>query len=150
METHMAATTRAAQNEDLVRRFAQAVVNEGDYDRIDEFVAEDVRDHTPLGQREGRDVMVETTRELRTAFPDFEVTLEEVVGDGDTVAVRMRQTGTHDGPFMGIEPTGASFEIEAMAFLRVGDGKIVERRTQPDVLALLGQLGITKLPAKAS
>lgn len=146
----MAATTRAAQNEDLVRRFAQAVVNEGDYDRIDEFVAEDVRDHTPLGQREGRDVMVETTRELRTAFPDFEVTLEEVVGDGDTVAVRMRQTGTHDGPFMGIEPTGASFEIEAMAFLRVGDGKIVERRTQPDVLALLGQLGITKLPAKAS
>lgn len=146
----MAATTRAAQNEDLVRRFAQAVVNEGDYDRIDEFVAEDVRDHTLLGQREGRDVMVETTRELRTAFPDFEVTLEEVVGDGDTVAVRMRQTGTHDGPFMGIEPTGASFEIEAMAFLRMGDGKIVERRTQPDVLALLGQLGITKLPAKAS
>ena len=79
---------------------------------------------------------------MDAAFPDFTITPEEIVTEGDTVAVRMTQRGTHEGTFMGFEPTGKSFEIEAMAFLRLEDGKIVERRTRPDLFGLLRQLGL--------
>lgn len=58
----------------------------------------------------------------------------------------MTQRGTHEGVIMGKRPTGNSFEIEAMAFLRLEDGKIVERRVRPDVLGMLRQLGLKGLP----
>lgn len=143
----MASAVPSTENEEIVRRFAEQFINAGNHDTAEEFLAEDVHDYTPLGETTGRDAVVETTKELGAAFPDFTIRLEEVVADGDTVAVRMTQRGTHEGEFMGIEPTGNSFEIEAMAFVRLADGKIVERRTRPDLLGLLRQLGITELPA---
>lgn len=143
----MASASTSKANKEVVRRFAETVVNESNYGSADEFLAEDIVDHTPLGETTGRDAVLETTKELRTSFPDFVVTPEEIVADGDTVAVRMTQRGTHEGVFMGNEPTGNSFEIEAMAFLRLDDGKIVERWVRPDMLGILRQLGIEKLPA---
>ena len=71
----------------------------------------------------------------------------EIVAEDDFVAVRMTQRGTHEGTFMGIEPTGNAFEIEAMAFVRLEDGKIIERWGRPDLPDLLRQLGRTELPA---
>lgn len=138
----MSATTAGEENERIVRQFVESVVNEGDVDRIDEFVAEGVNDHTPLGEETGRDAMRETTESLRTSFPDFTVTLRDVLVDGDTVAVWMTQAGTHEGEFMGYEPTGRSFEIGAMAVARIADGLIADRWVQPDMYGLLGQLGV--------
>lgn len=138
--------TQLVENKEIVRRFAQEFLNEGNYDTAEEFLAEDIADYTPLGETTGRDAVVETTKNLRTAFPDFVITPEEIITEGDTVAVRVTQRGTHEGPFMGIEPTGKSFEIDAMAFLRLEDGKIVERRARPNVLGLLRQLGVKELP----
>lgn len=140
--------TQLVEPKDIIRRFADEFINEGNVDAAEEFLADDIADHTPFGETSGRDAVVATLKELRTAFPDFNVTLNEIVADGDTVAVWMTQRGTHEGPFMGIEPTGRSFEIEAMAFLWLEDGKIVERRSRPDVLGLLQQLGQTAMPAR--
>jgi steroid delta-isomerase-like uncharacterized protein len=142
----MASASTTTGNKEIVRRFAQEFVNESNYDTVEEFLAEDIVDYTPLGETTGRDAVVETTTELRTAFSDFVVTLEEIIAEGDTVAVRMTQRGTHEGVFMGNGPTGNSFEIEAMAFLRLEDGEIVERRVQPDLLGLFRQLGLEGLP----
>lgn len=142
----MASASTTTENKEIVRRFAQEFVNESNYDTVEEFLAEDIIDYTPLGETTGRDAVMETTKELRTAFPDFVVTPEEIIAEGDTVAVRMTQRGTHEGVIMGKRPTGNSFEIEAMAFLRLEDGKIVERRVRPDVLGMLRQLGLKGLP----
>lgn len=146
----MASAVSTEENEEIVRQFVEQFINEGNYGVAERFLAEDVHDYTPLGETTGREALVETAKEVGTAFPDFGITLEEIVADGDNVAVRMIQRGTHDGVFMGIGPTGKSFEIEAMAFLRVEDGKIVERRTRPNILGLLRQLGITELPPTKS
>lgn len=135
------------ENKEVIRRFAEEFVNEGNYDTAEEFLAEDIADHTPLGETIGRDAVVETLKTVRTAFPDFVMTPQEIVAEDDFVAVRMTQRGTHEGTFMGIEPTGNAFEIEAMAFVRLEDGKIVERWGRPDLLGLLRQLGRTELPA---
>lgn len=143
----MASVEPTKENKEIVRRFAKAFINEGNYGTAEEFLAEDIHDYTPLGETTGREAVVETAKELRTAFPDFRITIEELAADGNTVAVRMIQRGTREGVFMGIEPTGNSFKIEAMGFARLEDGKIVERRARPDVLGLLRQLGITELPS---
>ena len=102
----MASVTTTKENKEIVRRFAETFVNGGNYDTAEEFLAEDIVDSTPLGVGTGRDAVVNATREVRTAFPDFSVTLHELVADGDMVAVRMTQRGTHEGVFMGNEPTG--------------------------------------------
>lgn len=135
------------ENEEIVRRFAEEFINERNTDTVEEFLAEDIADYTPFGETTGRDAVVETAKTIWTAFPDFAVTLQDVVAEGDTVAVRMTQRGTHEGPLMGIEPTGKAFEIEALGFARLEDGKIVERRASPDLLGLFHQLGVKELPA---
>ena len=142
----MASSSTTKENREIVRQFAEEFVNEGNYDSVEKFLAENIVDYTPLGETTGREAVVETTKELRAAFPDFAVTPKEIITEGDTVAVRMTQRGTHEGVFMGNEPTGNSFEIEAMAFLRLEDGKIVERRVRPDILGMLRQLGLEEQP----
>lgn len=137
-------------NKEIVRRFAEEFINEANYDTAEEFLAEDIADHTPLGETTGRDAVVETLKTVRTAFPDFVITPQEIIAEGDTVAVRMTQRGTHEGTFMGMKPTGNAFEIEAMGFARLEDGKIVERWGRPDVLELFRQLGRTDIPAPSA
>jgi len=61
---------------------------------------------------------------------------------GGTVALGLTEGGTHDGEFMGIEPTGKEFEIQTMAFFRIEDGRVAEWWIQPDTLGFIQQLGI--------
>jgi predicted ester cyclase len=84
--------------------------------------------------------------DLGTAFGDFSATVEDIVAEGDTVAMRVLLQGTHEGEFMGVEPTGRKFEIENMVFTRIEAGKIAERWVQPDMLGWLQQLGAVDQP----
>jgi predicted ester cyclase len=71
------------------------------------------------------------------------------VAEGDLVAVHLRVSGTHQGEFMGAAPTGTRIEVGVMAFLRFGaDGRVSERWTRLDDVALLTQLGL--MPAAAA
>lgn len=142
----MASAETTEENKQTVRRFVKDVVNGGNLDRIDEYVGENVVDHTPFGETEGREAFRETTEALHHAFPDIEVTPEEIISEGDTVSVRMTQRGTHDGEFLGVAPTGNPFEIKAMAFAHLEGGKVVERWVQPDLLGLMQQLGAVEMP----
>ena len=143
--------TQLAENKEIARRFVEEFINEANYDTAEELLGEDIVDyHNLMGKTTGRDAVVEATKNVHSAFPDFTITPEEIIAEGDTVALWMTQRATHEGPFMGIEPTGKSFEIDAMAFLQLEDGKIVERRVRPDMLGLLGQLGVKELPTPRS
>ena len=77
------------------------------------------------------------------AFPDLKITVEDVIAEGDLVAVRWTSYGTHNGEplFPGVEPEGQETQIEAMALFRVENGKIAEKRFRNDDLALMIQLG---------
>lgn len=78
---------------------------------------------------------------LRTAFPDFTLTIEDMIADGDKVWARMTGRGTNSGGFMG-PPNGKSFEISVFDQVRFQDGRIVEHWGSPDRFALLAQLGM--------
>lgn len=142
----MAVTTTTAENKRIVRRYPEEVATQGKIDVIDESCTEDVVDRSPLGEVVGREELKAQIEYLRSAFGDFSATVEDIIAEGDTVAMRVTLRGTHEGEFMGIEPTGNSFEIENMVFARLRDGMVVERRVLPDFLGLMRQLGVTELP----
>jgi predicted ester cyclase len=83
----------------------------------------------------------EDIHSLRTGFPDFHLTVEDIIADRDKVWIRMRARGTNLGSFTG-SPTGKSITITVMDVCRFENGKIVEHWGVPDRFALLVQLGL--------
>ena len=80
-------------------------------------------------------------RNVRTGFPDAHVEVAETVEEGDLVSFRLTGTGTHRGPFLGIEPTGKAVRIRGIHHVRLRDGRIVEHWQGPDILAMLLDMG---------
>jgi steroid delta-isomerase-like uncharacterized protein len=78
---------------------------------------------------------------LRTAFPDIHYTLEDVVAEGDRVAVRWRWTGTHAAPFRAFPATGKAVTNTGAGIFRLADGKIVAATLETDRLGFLEQVG---------
>lgn len=144
----MSAVTSIAENKRITRRFPDEVVTQGKVDVIDEICAPDIVDHGPFGERHGLEQFKEDAAYLRAAFPDISVTVEDEVAEGDTVAYRVTVRGTHEGEFMGVEPTDRQFEIQNMVFFRVENGQIAERWVQPDMLGLMEQFGVVELPGE--
>jgi len=79
---------------------------------------------------------------ILTGFPDFHVTTNDLIVEGDKVAVRWIITATHQGEFAGIPATGIEATWTGMTIWRFADGKIVEGWWMKDVLGLLQQLGV--------
>jgi predicted ester cyclase len=76
------------------------------------------------------------------AFSDLRMDLEDVLPSGDKVVARVRCTGTHDGDFMGMPPTGKSVDFQAIDIVRFGDdGLAHEHWGVLDALAMMQQLG---------
>lgn len=83
---------------------------------------------------------------LSAAFPGSQLTIDDEIVDGDRVALRFTQRGTHNGVFMGIPPTGTSFSMSGQTVLHFRDGRVVERWSTVDMLSLLVQLGAMSPP----
>ena len=87
--------------------------------------------------------------EVRDAFPDVRVTVEDQVAEGEEVATRYTLVGTHRGELMGIPPTGNPVEIVGVAIDRLANGKIVESWDNYDALGMMQQLGVIPAPDQA-
>jgi predicted ester cyclase len=126
------------ENKVLVRRQSEDVWNNGDRDAMltywDEIPAADLLHGHTL---------------LHTAFPDFHITIEDIIAEGDKVVTRMLFHGRHQGPFFGIPPTGKYVEWCAIRIYRIADGKLVETWAMQDRLGLMQQLGAAPPPARS-
>lgn len=140
--------TQLTANKDLVRAIPERIMTDGDTDRIYEVFAEDFVEHNPaLGDVIGPDGFREYVYDpFHEAFPDVTATVEDVVAEGDYVALRVTLTGTHEGEFLGIEATGKRMSATAFALHRVEDGKVAERWTMFDVPGIMHQLGAMPAP----
>ncbi len=139
------AATEQHQHE-VARNVSNAIMaayNEGDPDRIDGFFAEDFVCHlTGGGEVNGPEAYKGRISAMRAAFPDFRKNEEALVVDGDHAAVHYRWSGTHDGEFMGIEPTGNSVETTSLALLRFEGDQLAEMWAYGDSQTLMQQLGV--------
>ena len=116
------------ENKAIARRVYE-IVSTGDFGRAKEIVDPEAPDNELLPNDPPAkliDTFEETFSEARAAFPDLNVTVEEVMAEGDRVAARVTMRGTHRGEFPGIAPTGKRVEVRVMDMFRISDGKIVE------------------------
>lgn len=79
---------------------------------------------------------------FRAAFPDLRCRVEDVVTEGAKAVCRWRMTGTHQGPFLGIRPTGKRVSVDGMTEMRFHGERLAEEWTQYDMLGFLSQLGV--------
>ena len=121
--------------------------NQGDVGAIDKLYAIDYLGHDPSGLHGAtHKEFKQSSAGLFTAFPDFHLTLNDEIAEGDKIAKRWTVTGTHSGEFMGIPPTENHVTITGISFYRIADGKIVETWWSSDALGMLGQLGVIPPP----
>jgi predicted ester cyclase len=119
-----------------------AIWNDGDYDLADElFHPQAVTPDAPQLPR-GPEGCKQVARIFREAFPDFNMTVEDTVAEGNLVVCRFRQTGTHRGELFDIAPTGRSVDFGEMAVCQFAGGQIVATWFQTDMLGLMSQLGV--------
>lgn len=144
-------TSTAEHNKELVRRDVEEVWNEGNLELIDDLYADTFVHHDPSypGEIRGPAAQKEFVKTYITAFPgDPALTIEELFAEGDMVTLRWTGRGTHEGPFMGIEPTQESIEVAGITIARITDGTIEEMWSNYDALGLLGQIGGVASPTE--
>jgi steroid delta-isomerase-like uncharacterized protein len=113
--------------------------NQGDLGLLDQLVApEYVGPQNSKGPDGFRGIVVS----LRAGFPDIHYTLDDVVAEGDRVAVRWHWTGTNKGPFRAFPPTGKTFTNPGVGIFQFKDGKIVAATLETDRLGFLEQMGV--------
>lgn len=127
------------ENKDLVRRFFEAY-SRHDVEAAVALVTEDVVNHHSTLQ--GRDGFREELAYWYAAFPDLSVTVEDVIAEGDRVAVRATARGTHGGELMGMPASGKRIEVQEIDIARIEGGKIAEVWAAPDLFSALQQLGM--------
>ncbi len=136
------------ENKDILRRFFEEVHNGRNLDLVDELVAVD-EVHYDVGTTAmpgGPEIVKQAFAMLNRAFPDHHHSIEEMIAEGDKVVVRITWSGTHEGEFMGIPPTGKSFSMTHTHTFRIADGKIIEHRVNRDDLGMMRQLGVILAP----
>lgn len=121
----MSASTK--QSRQLVTRYLEALSGKA---KTPDLVAEFVADPA----------LSEHIAQVEAAFPEYELIAEQIVAEGDLVAVRATFRGPERGRFMGIESIGRTATALAMIIYRVADDRIVEHWLQFDVSTLIGQL----------
>ena len=132
----------AEDNKAAVQHMGEEAFNKGNLDVLDELVAQDVVDHDPApGQPPGREGIKQFVSELRTAFPDLQLAIENMVAEGEYVAFNYTINGTHQGEFMGVEPTGKQVSVKAMEMVRIAGGQIGEGTAGQSQGQTDGQLG---------
>ena len=127
-----------------VRGLINEVFNEGNLDAVDNYIHDDFVEHEagPPGMPTDKEAPRAWTAMMRAAFPDMHMAIEDLVVEGDKVAIRTTVTGTHTGEFMGIPPTDKKFEISAIDIVRMQDGKLIEHWGVSDAMAMMQQLGV--------
>jgi steroid delta-isomerase-like uncharacterized protein len=129
---------------EVLESHTEDVWNQGNLDAVETYIAEDYVEHDPSvhDHIDGPEAYRRNVELFRSAFSDLTVTLEDTVVEGDEVAARQRFRGTHEGEFMGVEPTGREIDATSFVICRVEDDRIVETWVETDMLDLLNQLGL--------
>jgi predicted ester cyclase len=133
-------------NKATFTRFNDAI-NSGDAEliskAIDELVEPDALIRTPLPiEATGAQLAKEVFARLLRAYPDLHVTVEDLIAEGDKVVSRNTVTGTHQGEYMGLQPTGKSVTYNEIFIARCAGGRIAETWGVVDVFSQMKQLGV--------
>lgn len=130
------------KNKEVARQFVEEVLNKGNLGLVDKLFADNYANHSlPPGVPTSRDGFKKLAMMIGSAFSNLHVKIEDMIAEDDKVAFRDTTTGTHNGAFMGIAPTGKKITWTEMHLLRVKNGKVTEHWMEANQLGMLQQLG---------
>ena len=141
----------AVENKALVKRYLEEIENQRNFALMDELFAEDYKHHDPnhpADLQSSRAAYRRLIEHILGVFPDLIGTPEELISEGDKVAVRVTYRGTHLGPLDGIAPTGRRVSFPLLGIWRLVDNKIVEGWIIFNALGMLQQLGVIPAPGR--
>jgi steroid delta-isomerase-like uncharacterized protein len=137
------------ENKAVIERWNEEAFNTKRHDRLDDVVTQDYVDHSAMpGQAPGLEGARQKVSMYVNAIPDLRVTIEEMVAEGDKVAVHWLGIGTHQGELFGIPLTGKPIRIDGISICRVAHGKLAEQIERWDRLDLMQQLGVIPAPSR--
>jgi steroid delta-isomerase-like uncharacterized protein len=130
------------QNKETIRRHVEEIFNKGKLAVADEIISPDYVYHGPIGEYKGLDGFKQMVTMVLKIFPDIHYTIDDMVAEGDKIAIRYTMTGTFQGEFMGIPPTGKRIKMAQAFFYRFKNGKEIEALPFSDNLDMYRQMGI--------
>ena len=135
------------QNKKIVKRFFEEF-NKGNLEIFNELCAPDYYFYSPSNNPKpmSREEQIEAERLMFGAFPDLNLRIEKLFAVGDSVIIWGIGTGTHQGEFQGIQATSNKIEFGNIIIMSLKSGKIVEAREEPNVLAVMQQIGMELKP----
>lgn len=128
-------------NKALVRRFIEQIFVQGSMSAVDELVADDFVPHTWPSTGAGKDDLKRAIERVFGGLADPEFVIEDMIAEGDRVAVRLTSSATQSGEFMGMPPSGKRYTISEIHIFGIRDGKVAEHWHQFDQLGMMKQLG---------
>ena len=134
------------ENKLLVRRFYEEVVNTGNVDLIEEFIAQE---YVEVSDGERHATGIEGAKAhilgVRQTYPDLHIEIERQISEGEWVATCITARGTHQGLWLGIKPTGKALAFTGVNIDRVVGGRIVEHGGAANMLGPLLEIGVLKV-----
>lgn len=134
------------ENKTIVRRFFEEGPSKGNISAADDLLSPDFAMHVPLPASPGVEGINEVITACRAAFEHLNVTVEDMIAEGNTVAARFTARGVHKGNFMDLPATGKPITMTGIEIFRIKDGKIIELWGEANLLGLMQQLGIVSAP----
>ena len=132
------------ENKAIVRQFFRVGPSEGNLIEANKLLSSDFVMHTPLPTAPGIKRMDDVITTCRAAFENLNVTVEDMVAEGNKVAARFTARGIHKGAFMGLQPTGKPIIMTGIEIFRIENGKIAELWGEANLLGLMQQIGSVK------
>jgi predicted ester cyclase len=142
----VASTASAADletNKKLYRDFLETVINKRQPDAADRFAAENLIEHNANIAQVGRKKFLAA---VLAGFSDYHGEIQDILAEGDKIVVRTLWTGTQDGPFLGLPPSGRKLKFTTADFFRIENGKLAEHWDVVDSLPRAIALGLVPPP----
>jgi steroid delta-isomerase-like uncharacterized protein len=136
-------------NKAVCRRMLDQLYNQHRPDLVPEFFTEDLVVHIGRASSDSAiaiEGFIERVTMALAAFPDIQIAVDDEIAAGDKAVVRWTVTGTHQGEFGGIPPTGKVVARAGVAIYRLVNGKIAENWLFADDLDFMQQLGALPTP----
>jgi predicted ester cyclase len=137
----------SVQNKVAMRRIFEEAWNQGDFTVVEEILSPDYMAHfAPPGAPAGREGFRWFITMYRTAFPDLQLQVDDMMADGDKVISRFTIRGTHTGQLMNIAPTNKEVTVTGIVIVRFENGQNIEAWGETDRFGLMQQLGVIPTP----
>jgi steroid delta-isomerase-like uncharacterized protein len=134
------------ENKVVVRRFIDELFVRGNVDAVDRLVTPDFTPHSWGKMPPGIEPFKQAIRRVHAGLSEVTMRIDDVVAEGDKVAVRLTAHGTHCGEFMGLPASGKSYTISETHIFHLRDRKVAEHWRDADMLGLMQQLGALPQP----